>query len=296
MTEEGVLTRTIERDGVVVEGPDARSWLQGQITQDLENMGAGESRLSLVLSPQGKVDSLCRVTLVGPDRLLLDVERGFGDLLSTRLARFKLRVKVTLARVSVLCEERAGEGFDSLGPPSILTEDVSETASGVSEPVRDGPAVDDPFEGARIIAGVPRLGRELTDRTIPQEAGNELIDRTVSFTKGCFTGQELVARLDARGANVPRRIRLIRGQVTHAPASGSQTEVIVPLAGDRIEIEGVEAGQLTSVARLGGRWVGLGLVKRAAISDGMVEALVTDEQGNRFPATVSVPESPRQHR
>ena len=61
-----------------------------------------------------------------------------------------------------------------------------------------------PWEAARIEAGVPLGGREVTGSTIAAEAG--LVDRTVSFTKGCFTGQELVARLDARGSNVARRL------------------------------------------------------------------------------------------
>ena len=62
------------------------------------------------------------------------------------------------------------------------------------------------FEAARIEAGVPEMGHELTDKTIPQEAG-ALVEHAVSFTKGCYTGQELVARLDARGGNVARRLR-----------------------------------------------------------------------------------------
>ena len=62
------------------------------------------------------------------------------------------------------------------------------------------------FEAARIEAGVPAMGREITDKTIPQEAG-ALVEHAVSFTKGCYTGQELVARLDARGNNVARRLR-----------------------------------------------------------------------------------------
>jgi folate-binding protein YgfZ len=61
------------------------------------------------------------------------------------------------------------------------------------------------FEVARIESGVPRMGAELTEKTIPEETG--LVARTVSFTKGCYTGQELVARIDSRGGNVPRRLR-----------------------------------------------------------------------------------------
>ena len=100
-------------------------------------------------------------------------------------------------------------------------------------------ALGDPaaFEVARIEAGVPAMGRELTEKTIPQEAG-DLVEHTVSFTKGCYTGQELVARLDARGGNVARRLRgVVRGsggRVLRRRDSWSR--------GDR------ELGRLTSVA------------------------------------------------
>ena len=62
----------------------------------------------------------------------------------------------------------------------------------------------DAVEACRIVSGIPAMGTELTAKTIAAEAG--LVERTVSFTKGCYTGQELVARIDARGSNVPRRL------------------------------------------------------------------------------------------
>jgi folate-binding protein YgfZ len=61
------------------------------------------------------------------------------------------------------------------------------------------------LERARIESGIPAMGSELTESTIPAEAG--VVERSVSFTKGCFTGQELVARIDSRGGNVPRHLR-----------------------------------------------------------------------------------------
>ena len=67
----------------------------------------------------------------------------------------------------------------------------------------------DRYLAARIAAGVPALGAELDDSTIPAEAGSWLIERSVSFTKGCYTGQELVARVDSRGSNTPRKLRRV---------------------------------------------------------------------------------------
>jgi folate-binding protein YgfZ len=91
----------------------------------------------------------------------------------------------------------------------------------------------DAYEAVRIEAGVPAMGAELTDRTIPAETG--IVDRTVSFTKGCYTGQELVARIDSRGGHVPRHLR---GLVLSGPAP----------PGAAIEVDGKNTGSLTSVA------------------------------------------------
>jgi folate-binding protein YgfZ len=82
------------------------------------------------------------------------------------------------------------------------------------------------------------MGAELTDRTIPAEAGQWVIDTSVSFTKGCFTGQELVARIDSRGGNVPRQLRgLVLSGGDAAPADAA------------VVVDGDEVGTVTSVAR-----------------------------------------------
>jgi folate-binding protein YgfZ len=185
------------RDTVVVSGPDAESFLQGQLSQDLAAVSVGESAWSFVLQPQGKVDALVRVTHADGDRWQLDVDAGWGDAVKARLERFKLRVKADI------------------------------------EP---GPAVDAlyPDERSRIEAGWPAMGAELTEKTIPAETG--LVERTVSFTKGCFTGQELVARIDSRGGNVPRHLRGIRLQGDGVPV------------GADVVVEGRSVGTVTSVA------------------------------------------------
>jgi folate-binding protein YgfZ len=89
------------------------------------------------------------------------------------------------------------------------------------------------YEATRIEAGVPVMGAELSDRTIPAETG--INDRTVSFTKGCYTGQELVARIESRGGHVPRSLRGVR---LTAPAP----------AGAILQVGGKQVGTLTSTA------------------------------------------------
>ncbi|MGC8514494.1 MAG: glycine cleavage T C-terminal barrel domain-containing protein, partial [Acidimicrobiales bacterium] len=94
------------------------------------------------------------------------------------------------------------------------------------------------FVVQRIVAGIPEPVSELTDQTIPFEAG--IVAETTSFTKGCYTGQELIARLDARGAKVPRRLR---GVLVEADRPDERVA-----AGTALLVEGREVGRLTSVA------------------------------------------------
>jgi folate-binding protein YgfZ len=191
----------VERDVVVVEGPDAESFLQGQLSQDVAALVVDAAALSFVLQPQGKVDALVRVVRTAADRFELDVDEGFGPAVADRLNRFKLRVKADISvRPAV-----------SMPPPWGM--------------------------GDRVEARWPAMGKELDERTIPAETG--LVDQAVSFTKGCFTGQELVARIDSRGGHVPRHLRLLE---LDAPAPEGAT----------VEVGGVERGRVTSVGG-GGR-------------------------------------------
>jgi folate-binding protein YgfZ len=139
-------------------------------------------------------------------------------------------------------------GYDLFGPS-------------VTMPIGATPVDAAAYEAVRVEAGFPRHGDELDDRTIPAEAG--LVEASVSFTKGCYTGQELVARIDSRGSNVPRRLR---GLLLSGPVEGGARLVDLAAAGEPQApgSAGKEVGRLTSVARsprLG--WVGLGYVGRS---------------------------------
>jgi len=185
----------LDRDAIRVEGPDALAFLDGQLSQDIKPLDVGDAADALLLQPQGKVVALVRVTRVADDGYVLDVDAGFGDAVVERLQRFLLRTKVTVRpdrgwRVLALGwpgEHRVLAGYD------VAVPDDAELVGA------------DAYEAARIEAGVPVMGRELTEQTIPAEATG-VVERAVSFTKGCYTGQELVARIDSRGGNVPRRL------------------------------------------------------------------------------------------
>src|SRR5690606_21505245 len=160
-----------------------------------------------------------RVTLLAEDDLLLDVDRGHGDAVLARLSRFRLRTKVDLVAETWSGLALRGPGAREVEPPA--------GARALDAPWLGVPAVDllsngeialagvpiaptESLEALRIECGVPLMGAELTEDTIPAEAGQWAIDASVSFTKGCYTGQELVARIDSRGGNVPRPVRGLR--------------------------------------------------------------------------------------
>jgi folate-binding protein YgfZ len=141
------------------------------------------------------------------------------------------------------------------------------------------------YEAVRVEAGFPRHGDELDERTIPAEAG--LVEVSVSFTKGCYTGQELVARIDSRGSNVPRHLR---GLLLSGPAEPGAGLVDLAVASNAAGGVGKELGRLTSVARsprLG--WVGLGYVGRS-VQPGAALAVrgAGDQAGDDVQARVQI--------
>jgi folate-binding protein YgfZ len=248
--ELGALRRDVaglwlDRDALRVAGPDAVAFLQGQCSQDVAALAVGGSAWSLVLQPQGKVDALVRATRTATDAVVLDTDAGFGDALVGRLARFKLRVEADIDRLEWRCLALRGPGAAALAAtvagPDVLVADAS--WPGLPGVDLLGPAPGVPagvpligqatYQVARIEAGIPAMGAELTDKTIPAEAG--IVERTVSFTKGCYTGQELVARIDSRGGHVPRHLR------------GVVIEGTAPV-GASVVVGGKPAGTLTSVA------------------------------------------------
>jgi folate-binding protein YgfZ len=199
-----------DRDVIRVSGPDSLSYLQGQLSQDVAALGIGDSAFSLLLQPQGKVDAWLRVTRTDDDVFVLDVDAGWADHVVARLRRFMLRVKVD---IEVLDWDVAVLADADAAPPADTWSVVSEVAGTTTllGPVVPGGMPADVYDALRIEAMVPRMGSELDESTIPAAAG--LVDRSVSFTKGCYTGQELVARIDSRGDRTPTRLRRIRGDV-----------------------------------------------------------------------------------
>ena len=184
------------RDQLDVCGPDAERYLHSQLSQAVAGMEPGDQRWSLLLEPAGKVVALVRVRRVDAERFVLDVDPGFGGVVEARLARFLIRTAATIEL------HRAAGAAD-----------------------RD--------EAARIGAGWPSMGAEIVPgETIPAALGR--LEHLVSFTKGCYPGQELVERMDARGSAAPRH-----QQVAEVPEGTA--------AGDDIDLAG-RVARVTSVA------------------------------------------------
>ena len=276
----------LRRDALWVAGPDAASYLQGQVSQDVDALATGASADALLLSPQGKLDALVRVGRAGDDEFTVDVDGGYGDAVAARLARFKLRVKVDVGPLPWRCV--AVRGPDAAVPPVAPTRPdraagalFAYSWNGVSgfDVLGDDPVApagvrvcsQAAWEAVRVEAGIPAMGSELDERTIPAEAG--LNDRAVSFTKGCYTGQELVARLDARGNRVAR---LLRGLVL--AGDGVDPGALV---GAAVVAEGRDVGVVTSAARSPALHavVALAYVHRSTVVPGAALVRMAGEDG-----------------
>ena len=260
------MVATIEPRGVVrVTGDDAAKYLQGQVSQDIDAIAQGSSAWSLVLDPSGKLISWFRIHRAADGEFVLDMEPDAVASTVARLERFKLRTAVDFVVEDgwrMVCAR--GDAAPAEGD---LVADVVwpgwEGTDALLAPDTDEPTGDfapDAYEEARIRAGVPRLGVDLTTDTIPAEGGAVFIETTVSFTKGCYTGQELVARIDSRGGNVPRPVRVLTsdepmavgadvmfgGAVVGTVTSATGTAALAPILrkaepGSSVEVGGIAA-------------------------------------------------------
>ena len=245
----------VRREVVTVTGPDAGRYLQGQLSQDVMAM-SGSSAWSFILQPTGRVDAWFRVHRLADDEFRLEIEPGHGQALVARLRRFLIRTKATISEprdASLIARRwaagtiRLGEELDGAlpgvpvgpgvaGADSVIEVDV-DTAITLLDMTEAPPAA---LERHRIAHAVPAMGAELTTDTIPGEVGAWVIDASVSFTKGCYTGQELVARIDSRGGNVPKPIRLLVG------VDGSFAEGEAMSVGSEVLLDGNPVGRITS--------------------------------------------------
>lgn len=186
-----------EREFVRVAGPEARDYLQRMVSNDVDALQLGDACPALLLTAKGRVIATLVVWRRGDEDYLLLTEPGLGAAVRDVLTRMRLR-----ARCEIEAEEHSsalvfgGEGIDTGFPGTV------EVLDSGFEPTLDA----DALELRRIEAGVPRWGHEIDERVLPAEAG---LDAThVSFSKGCYPGQEPIARLHYRG-HVNRKLQVV---------------------------------------------------------------------------------------
>ncbi len=229
-----------ERGKLALTGPEAKTFLHGQVTNDIEGLAPGSGCYAAFLTHKGKMLGDLRVFDLG-DELLLDCERVALQELFNMIRRYKLGLEVELHKRTLelgLFSVIGPSAPDLVGPDEHACARVSlggvdvvaaRTDVGVDVffPAGDRSAVRGALEFpdedearaevVRVESGRPRFGVDLDDSVIPQEAG--INERAVSFTKGCYVGQETVARLYYRG----KPNRRLRGLRLSAPApSGAE--------------------------------------------------------------------------
>ncbi|MGF1466502.1 MAG: YgfZ/GcvT domain-containing protein [Sandaracinaceae bacterium] len=213
-----------------VVGPDARSWLQGQVTNDVVGVGPDEAVYALVVNVRGKILADVHV-VAGPDDLRVTIPRDRAEALIEHLEAYLVMedVDLELTDEAVLTAqgprardavERAGllgraYRADRLGIPGLDVRLPAAEAEAARARLEDaaralggGPVDDGAWADAHLRRGRPRFAVDFGERSYPQEAG--LRDLAVSFSKGCYLGQEVVCTLENRGQLV-RRLMIVEG-------------------------------------------------------------------------------------
>jgi folate-binding protein YgfZ len=230
---------TRPRGFVRVRGPEAEGYLQRMVSNDVGVLRPGESCEAMLLTPKARVIALLRVVRLEDEDYLLLTEPELAETVRSHLQRYRFAAKVEIdvrrhdSYVVLGWQVDAPDGARAVatgdyGVPAfeILDSPVPETLPRLSA---------DELDLLRIRAGTPRHGRELDDRVLPAEAG--LVERAVSFDKGCYPGQEPIARLHYRG-RARRDLRLLEIEGGGVPEYDAEVR-----HGDRA------VGRITSAAR-----------------------------------------------
>jgi folate-binding protein YgfZ len=236
-----------DRAFVRVAGPDAEDFLQRMLSQDVA-IDLGDACEALLLTAKARVIATMVVLRRSSEDFLLSTEASLGERLvrDLRRARFAAKVQIEPERhdvVLVFGTKPGGVAYpvDDYGEPAWEVLDAQ-----FVEPVElVDPAV---LEAMRIRARTARIGREIDDRVLPEEAG--LTGRAVSFTKGCYPGQEPVARLHYRG-HANRGLRVLELETGELPPYDAE-----------VTYDGKPVGRITSAVEAPGGVVALAYVRR----------------------------------
>jgi aminomethyltransferase len=283
----------VSRTKISLSGNDRVRWLNGMISNNIRDLAPGHGVYAFLLNPQGHILGDLYAYNRG-ETILLDIAQDQKEKISATLRRYIIMDKVELADASGevaavgICGPKALEVLRTAGfevrdlaslqlvnlawrdiPAAVLRGDnagvtsfeiwlVPEHAANLQqELVKAGAQAvgADALELLRIASGIPRYGQDIRERDLPQET-EQL--RALSFTKGCYIGQEIVERIRSRGA-------------VHRKFTGFVAEGILPGADAKVQSDGKDVGEITSVASLplvGDQFVALGYIRREAAQPG----------------------------
>jgi tRNA-modifying protein YgfZ len=235
------------RSYVAVRGQDAEDFLQRMVSNDISQ----EACQALLLTAKARVIAPLTVWRRGENDFLLLTEPDLGEVVLRHLTRMRLR-----AQVDIEAEEHTSPVVLG-GDDGIPTMDYGTPAVEVLDADLEPTMGDDELERLRVLAGTPRWGREIDDRILPAEAG--LDETAISFTKGCYPGQEPVARQRHRG-RVNRTLRVLEVAGNGVPAQDAE-----------LSYDGKAVGRVTSAVHDGDRVVALAYVRREVPDDAELE-------------------------
>jgi folate-binding protein YgfZ len=272
-------------------GRDRTRWLNGMVSNNIRDLAAGSGVYAFVLTPQGHIQADVYAFNRG-ESLAVETDRPQAETLLRIFRKYIIMDKVEIEDLSEkvtvvgIAGPQSGEALVRLG----LTKDLGtlelvdanwngrtvvtlvrgdnpsfpnyelwvpgEYADSIWNALLQAGAVDvheQTLETFRILCGIPKVGQDTREKTLPQETGQE---RALNFNKGCYIGQEIVERIRARGA-------------VHRAFVGFEVEGNVPAAGTKIQSEGKEVGEITSVAAepLKGKRVALGYLRREFLAN-----------------------------
>ena len=221
------MAAVLDRAFVLASGPDAVAYLQSMVTNDVEAVEPGGGTYALLLTPKARVIADLEVFRVDGDLVLACPPQTVDDVVET-LVRARFRKKVAFDPVDyALVWGDADDALAELQTPAGVERLLAAAPA-------NGAATEADWELARIEAGMPRFGHEFDASSMPAEAGLET--RAISFTKGCYPGQEPVARLHYRG-HPNRGLRVVAMEGSDLPVYDAE-----------LALDGKAVGRVTSAA------------------------------------------------
>ena len=282
----------LDRALVSLTGRDRVRWLNGMVSNNVRDLAAGHGVYAFVLNAQGHIQGDL-YTFNRGESLVLDIERSQVETLVPLLRRYiimdKVEVEDLSGKTAVLgmagpkCQRMLAElGFELPELEGLRLSDGLWRGTPVTVVRGDNPCVDNyeiwlpaaPLEAAwgalvetgavaaqaeiletfRILCGIPKFGQDIRERILPQETGQ---DRALNFTKGCYIGQEIVERIRTRGS-------------VHRRFVGFEVEGAAPPPGTKVQYQGKDVGDITSVAAdsLKQKRLALGFMRREVLEPG----------------------------